>query len=203
MTSRNNQPLAMPATVRDYLSKPAIRTGVDALLGVKPNMLPPDLQHKELGDYYAARAAAELVRFDWAAVLLDLWKKTWGAVLHKNWIPQPLAAHVKEDYAVTPAACWEQDAICFVHKIGSHHLATAVSIDSHEAVLAFWYQFGGNNPLADFDKFVSKKNDEWEDMWLVQRFEGAPTGPEFSLAKLRAAAKLAAAHADTLAGIKP
>lgn len=202
MTSRKIPPFVLASSVRSYLNDQAIRTGVDALLGVKQNSLPPDLLPEELADYYAARGAAEMVRFDWAATLLSLWNATWGVAIGPAWKPASLATLVKEGYAVTPAACWDDDAMCFYHKSGQHFLATAVSIDSHETVLAFWYQKGNNKALGSFDKFVSKEHDEWDDEWMLQRFPFGPSSPKFALEKLTAAARLAAAEADRLAGIK-
>lgn len=202
MTKSKPKSFFLPPTVRDYLNDAAIRTGVDALLGVKDKSLPPGLLHEELAGYYAARAAAELVRFDWASALLSLWNATWGSVLEPAWKPAPLDTLVKEGFAVTPAACWDEDAICLYHEIGAHFLATAVSFDHQETVIAFWYQKGKAKPLASYDAFVSKKHDEWDDAWLLQRFPFAPGSEKFAVAKLRAAAQSAADGVDRLAGVK-
>lgn len=202
MTTPKNRPFHLPPTVRDYLSDAAIRTGVDSLLGVKDKSLPPGLLHEELADYYAARAAAELVRFDWATALLNLWNATWGSVLNPAWQAAPLETLVKDSFAVTPAACWDEDAICFVHEIGTHFLATAVSFDQSETVIAFWYQKGKSKPLATFEGFAAKQHDEWDDDWLLHRFPISPANEKFSIAKLRAVAQSAAAAADKLAGVK-
>lgn len=202
MTTPKKPSFHLPPTVRDYLSDAAIRTGVDALLGVKDKSLPPSLLHEELADYYAARGAAELVRFDWATALLALWNATWGSVLEPAWKPAALETLVKEGFAVTPTACWDEDAICFYHEIGTHFLATAVSFDQSETVIAFWYQKGKGKPLASFEGFAAKQQDEWDDEWLLHRSPVSPAGEKFSVAKLRTAAQSAAAEANRLAGIK-
>lgn len=124
-------------SVRAYLSDPAVRTGVDALLAIKPNALPAGLEWHELRSYFAARTAAEVTKFEYGEMLHDLWSRIWGDVLAASWSPVPFSDLLADDQGVTPETCWNEEAFYTYHRAGDRWLYTAVSITGSKTLVAF------------------------------------------------------------------
>ena len=184
----------VPATVREYLTNAAVRTGVDALLKVEIDMLPSDLLASELGDYYAARAAAELSRFDWALSLYELWKAVWTGAIGSEWKAMSPDELLNEEYAITPHACWDEETIYFGHRRGDFTMSTGVAFGQGETLLAFAVERKRGAPLQAFDQFSN--HDDWGDEWLVQSFPFSPVNSDFSMSTLEAVAATAVAAAN-------
>jgi len=196
MIESAEQTFELPTTVRAYLTDPAIRVGVDALLGVKSGSLPPDLQFSELSDYYAAQAAAELTRYDWAAALHRLWSLTWEAALAPMWKPVSIEEAAAYDIAVTPTACWTDDSFSFYHRHGIHKLFTSVFFDTDETHIAFSLETEDEVLMEeDCCGFVWRSDDDWNG-WLVMTAPASPVGQDFPLAELALSAAAAVASAN-------
>jgi len=196
MIESAEQTFELPPTVRAYLTDPAIRVGVDALLGVKSGGLPPDLRFSELSDYYAAQAAAELTRYDWAATLHRLWSLTWGAALTPTWKPVSIEEAAVYDIAVTPMACWTEDSFSFYHRHGIHKLFTSVAFDTDETHIAFSLETEDETLIEeDHGDFIWRRDDDWGG-WLVMTVPASPVGQDFPLAELAFSAAAAVASAN-------
>jgi len=192
----------LPATLRGYLTEPAIRTGVDALLMVKSDSLPPDLRIDELGDYYAARAAAELTRYDWAAALYGLWTRIWAETLDNRWSQVSTETLMDDGHSVTPVACWDDEGFCVYHSKGSVTLSTGISFDSGTTQISFSVD-NDQGPMLRRDltpfKWCDEDDDDWPE-WLVFNYPVSPLDPLFQFDELRNAASKAVHEANRLAG---
>lgn len=200
MMSDADEEFILPETVKAYLTDRAIRTGVEALLTVKVNDLPRDLRINELGNYYAARAGAELTRLDWASTLYDLWDHIWGTVIGNDWLPATADELIDNDLSVTPQGCWADRALCVFHSKGGLHLSTGVAFESDKTQITFSLDNEDRallHSLAPFEWHGAVEGD-WEE-WLVFTIDISPAESHFSLGALQAAAKLAIETVDATA----
>ena len=190
----------VPATLQAYLTEPAIRTGVDALLMVKPDRLPPDLGIDELGDYYAARAAAELTRYDWAIALHGLWSQIWGEAIDSHWVPVSTETLIANELSVTPFDCWDQEGFCVYHAHADLYLSTGVSFDADRTQISFSIDNEEEQVLLrELSPFKwSDENDEDWPEWLVFDFAKSPLDPQFRFDDLQEAARKAVDEANRL-----
>lgn len=201
MTDANDRKFELPATVRAYLTDPAIRTGVDALLEIRPEDIPPDLRLDEMADYLTARAAAELTKFDWATALHNLWASTWQAALNPAWRPASLEILIAEEFAIAPQACWDGNSFSFYHVRGIHRLYTAVSFDRYQTQIAFSFETEEMAlASAPFGDFVWREDDDWTG-WLVMTLPFSPAHPDFRIAELDRAVQAALAVVYDIARI--
>lgn len=189
------QTFTLPQTVTDYLTNGALRTGVDALADVPVDTLPPDLAFDELSTYYAARSAAELIRFDFAAALWDLWRVIWAPVIPSGWTEASPSDLIEDEYSVTPEACWDEDAIALYHCRGDYYFSTAVSFDAAGSHIGFSVERKTGRTLEAFDPFTWRDDKEWSE-WLVYSLPHSPADPNFALDDLKAKALLAAGAAE-------
>lgn len=175
---------SLPASVAAYLSSPAVRTGVDALLSISADALPEGLEWHELDDYLAARAAAELTRSEWAIMVQRLWQSVWGVIEQDNWRPAPLEELEEYEYAVTPATCWGEQRFALWHTRRPLTLYTAVRVTRSTTQIAFSLE--GRKPLLrdDDEHFTWTDTKEWEG-WLVATVRCSPAAPEFNISVLK------------------
>ena len=126
---------------------------------------------------------------------IDLWSRTWEPVIDEGWTPATPDELVNDDYAVTPAACWEEDAICFYHTKGNFSLSTAVSFAPGQTQIAFSVEAQSGKALRAFEPFVWRKDKEWPE-WLVLTSDHSPAHEKFSIPSLKAAASKAVEAAN-------
>ena len=181
---------SIPDSVSAYLSDPAIRAGVDALLDVNEGALPPELELSEFGDYLAARAAAGLTKLEWAVMVHSLWNTIWAPLVQKPWTFSSLDELVDEDIAITPSECWASESFQMYHRQGEYILRTAVLVERRKTSVAFSIETNDGGVLIgeDIDKFVWKDDDYWNG-WLMFSVETSPAEHDFKLAKLQDAAR--------------
>jgi len=197
MTDADDRTFELPATVLQYLIDPAVRTGVDALIDIQPGNLPPDLRLSELADYYAARAAAELMRYDWAAALHRLWLLVWEVPLSSSaWRPVSIDEAAAYEILVTPAACWNDGSFSFLHTLDGYRLFTSVTFDASRTQIAFSVETGDRVLIkSDFGEFVWQDDGDWNG-WLVFTHAVSPSDQLFRLADLTRSAAVALAAAQ-------
>lgn len=75
--------IAIPDSVRDYLTNKTICSVVNHLLEQKDDKLPPDLAWDEVRAYHQAWLSAQKVKTDYALLLMDLWDAIWRPALEK------------------------------------------------------------------------------------------------------------------------
>lgn len=174
----------LPASVMAYLSTAAVRSGVDALLAVEADALPDGLEWPELGDYLAARAAAELTRSEWAVMIQRLWREVWASIERDGWRPAPLEEMVENENAVTPETCWKRQRFSVWHTRGRQMLFTAVRATRSTTQIAFSLEARRVLIREDGGEFTWTDTSDW-DGWQVATIRCSPASPEFDLEALR------------------
>lgn len=191
MTDISPPDFTIPASVHGYLSDPAIRAGVDALLDVKPDALPPELGWEEFEDYLSARAAAELTKSEWPIMLLQLWNSIWKPNIGADWKFSSFDALTEDDYAVSPADCWDNNWMQLRHQRGPHLFYTLVHVDARKTTIGFSIETEADALLDhDVGEFVWRIDDEWFG-WLTYSVSNSPADPNFELAALQEQARRA------------
>lgn len=187
----NEQPFDMPLSVRSYLTDSAVRAGVEALLAVPANTVPEGLEWEELGDYLAARTAAELTRFEWAIMIRQLWEWIWTDLEIESWKPGDVKEMADEGQTVTPALCWEEKSFSLWHEHGKRFLYTGVTITRKSTQVGFSLE-DAKAPLLKGDdaQFAWTDDGNWNG-WFVATVPGTPADPDFDLGQLRRLAGLA------------
>jgi hypothetical protein len=184
----------MPATVASFLTDPAVRTAVEALLAVKADTLPPGLEWLDLDTYYRARGGAELTRHDMAHFLRQLWQFVWGSRIGPHWKPAPIGELIDEEYAVTPEQIWDEKSFTVYHYQKPYVLYTDIKLEPHALSIAFSIEEGEEDVLMtdDFPPFRWSGEDEenWSG-WQVFHEACEPRGTLPDLARLLKAATVA------------
>ncbi len=173
----------LPATVRAYLADPAMRSAVDALLETRSGSLPSGLRLNELADYLAARAAAELTKYDWSISMHALWAVTWGAALDAAWRPATIDEALDEEFAITPDSCWNEGSFAFRHRRGAHTFFTAVAFDHDQTQIAFSVETANDVLVTEAEGFAWLEDGDWTG-WLVATIPYSPAHPGFTTADL-------------------
>lgn len=180
----------LPESVQSYLEDSAVGTAVDTLLGFKPNRLPTDLTLAELPEYVAARAQAELTRWEFAQACLALWSSIWEPLL-EGWQPGALAEILDGDEnAITPQAIWECDGFNIWHRRGPFYLWTAVQLTAEATTIAFGLQDEDRPILKDAPGFEWRDDDDWSE-WLTHEQSRMPSGFGSEVEKLKGLAAAA------------
>lgn len=189
----NMENLRLPSSVRAYLSDPAVRTGVDALLAIPADSLPDGLEWHELGHYLSARAAAELTRGEWAVTLHQLWQSLWGAIEDEGWRPAQPDELLEHSYEATPEACWRKQMFATWHVKGKMTLYTAVRLTRSTTQVAFSLET--TRPvLKSADEHFDWIDDERWGGWLVATERRSVADVDFDVATLNAFVTTALNH---------
>lgn len=195
MNDVGNTPL--PNSVSAYLTDAATRAAVDALLAVDAESLPPEIEWKELGDYYAARAVAELTRAEFAIALHALWRKIWGPAISAGWaMPEPQEL-VEEGQGVSPGSIWEGKSFSLYHNRGESSLFTLVGLHRRRITIAFALERRGRPQIkGELGSFAWRDDANW-DCWMLHS-NGVTPGSDGKLnfSELRTAADLAIAAVE-------
>lgn len=196
MTHATQDELHLPASVRGYLSEPAIRIGVDALLKVGPGNVPRDLQFGEMPEYLAARGAAELIRYEYAAFLHALWSATWGRAMPSVWREMTAGDALDGKCSLSPEGCWDDQAMTIYHGKGDLRLYTAVSVSRTATKIGFSLERRDGKILMksrDGPPAFGEEPD-WDD-WLMFASPRSPAHTLFDPDELRGHAENAIASA--------
>jgi hypothetical protein len=165
----------LPESVRAYLEDDGVAVAVDALLGTKPSRLPADLKLGELPEYVAARAQAELTRWEFAQACLNLWSSVWEPLL-VDWQPGKLSDLVDdEDSAVTPEDIWTSGGFSLWYQRDNLYLWTAVELTPAATTIAFALDEGDTSLLKDAPHFEWVQDGDWTN-WLIHRQARVPAG---------------------------
>lgn len=195
----------LPASVAAYLSDPSVRTGVNALLKVDRGSLPEGLELDELGQYVAARAAAELTWFEWTATLHGLWSLAWAGLEGGGWRPASLD-DLQEAANVDPKTCWQEKQFTVYHTRDDLTLYTAIGTARRGVEIAFSieseteYLVEGNQ-----GEFAWCDDSRWSG-WLVATTAaplGAPAFDPGDLVRLAGAALATAEEAARAHSSRP
>jgi hypothetical protein len=184
-------------SVTAYLTEPATRAGVDALLAVDADSLPPEIEWDELSDYYAARAVAELTRAEFAIALYDLWRAVWSPVVPDGWrLPDPEEL-VEEGQSVSTGTIWEEEAFSLYHERGDLVLFTLIGIHRRKITVAFSLERKDKPQIkGDLDGFTWRDDNSWEGWMLLTPGVEASSDGTLDLSKLHSAAKAAIAAVE-------
>lgn len=200
MTTTEKFPPKIPATVKAYWTDASIKAGVDALLAIKPSTVPQDLRLEEFGDYYAARAAAEMTRFDRALSLFDIWRAIWGHAIGPDWIPASRDAMIYNELSITPEGCWNDACFCVFHSRGQANLSTGVGFTDKWIEIVFSVDDDTGPLLRALETFEWRDEDQadWPG-WLTFKLKKSPWDESVSWTALRTVAKQAVAAANKIA----
>lgn len=200
MTTAEILPPEIPATVKAYWTDASVKAGVDALLAIKSSTLPQDLRLEEFGDYYAARAAAELTRFDRASSLYDIWRSIWGHAIGRDWVPASHDAMFYNELSITPEDCWNDECFCVYHSRGKLNLSTGVGFTDKWIEIVFSVDDDTGPLLRTLDTFEWRDEDhaDWPG-WLALKLKKNPWDESLSWTVLRSAAEQAVAAANKIA----
>ena len=190
--------LSLPDSVRDYLQDPAIRFAVDALLALRPDKMPPDLELHELPTYLAARSAAEMTRYEFAATSYQLWSAVWAPLL-EDWEPARFDELMANAMAVSPTQCWEEKGFNIWHRRDGRYLYTAVAIAPKSTSIAISLEDDVKVLTETASNFVWTESDDWNG-WLVHEQAGGLADDDFDLARLRNTAAAAYQQVSVVAG---
>ncbi|HEV2568342.1 hypothetical protein [Sphingomonas sp.] len=189
----------LPESVRTYLEETGVRVAVDALLAIRPARLPADLTLAELPDYVAARAQAELTRWEFAQACLDLWSSIWSPLL-EEWQAGPLSAMLASGLnAVTPEAIWNESGLNVWHHRGDLFLYTAVELTPEATTIAFGLERDDEPLLTEMPGF-NWRNDEDSESWLTHEQIRVPAAFGSELDKLQDLARFAMAQVNAQVG---
>lgn len=192
---------ALPNSVVAYLTDAATRAAVDALLAVDAESLPPEIEWKELSDYYAARAVAELTRAEFALALHTLWREIWGPAIPTGWaMPEPQEL-VEEGQGVSLGSIWEGKSFSLFHNRGESSIFTLVGLHRRRITIAFALERRGRPQIkGELGSFAWRDDANW-DRWMLHA-GGVMLGSDgaLDLSELRAAAELAM---TTVEGVPP
>jgi len=184
----------MPATVASFLTDPAVRTAVEALLAVKADTLPPGLEWVDLDTYYRARGGAELTRHDMAHFLRQLWQCIWGSQTGPHWKPAPISELVDEEYAVTPEQIWDEKSFTVYHYQKPYVLYTDIKLEPHALSIAFSIEDEEEGDVLMADDFPPFRwSGEDEENWSGWQVLHEPCEPRGTLPNLDRLLKAAAA----------
>lgn len=200
VTTTERFPPKIPATVKAYLTDASIKAGVDALLAIKPSTVPQDLILEEFGDYYAARAAAEITRYDRASSLYDIWRWIWGDAIGPDWLPASRDALIEKELSITPESCWDDACFCVFHSRSQVTLSTGVGFTDKWIEIVFSVDDDTGPLLRALDTFDWRDEDhaDWPG-WLNLKLKKSPWDESLSWTALRNGAKQAVAAANKIA----
>lgn len=184
----------IPESVRAYLTDPSIRTGVNALVDVDAADLPPELDPDEFEEFFDARAAAELTKFEFALALYRLWAAVWEPAINTTW-RRASSEELVDDEVATVQQCWDEKSFQMFHKRDGCTLYTAVHLSPKLTTLAFGLEDLKDSPLlnGDAEPFIWE-GDGWEG-WLVLSLPTPATDESFDLISMQDAARAALKYA--------
>lgn len=158
-----------PSTLA-YLSKPAIRTAVDALLAVSSTKIPTGLGWTELESFFNAHAAAELTKSEWAPMVLQGWQLIWDHLEKEGWEPAAPEDLAYEEEWVTPANCWTGKGFSTWHSRGDHYLYTAVKITHNAIEIGFSLELEEEGLVTSADDdFKWSDEGDWNGYMVARR----------------------------------
>lgn len=197
----DNNRYDLPPSVVAYLSDPAIRTSVDALLEVKTDATPPGLALGELGEYLSARAAAEVTRHEYASSMYLMWREVWASKIPRGWQPADLAQLAAEGYSTSPADIWDESWFAAWHERPGYILYTFVSFGHDEFLIGVSLEDKEEELIgSDFGAFIRHKAGDYEG-WFVAHWPYAPSDPAFDLSAINLEAQKAVAHIEQLSSM--
>jgi hypothetical protein len=191
--------LPLPKSVSAYLAEPATRAAVDALLAVDPRSLPPEIEWKELEDYFAARAVAELTRAEFALAFQLLWRSIWEPLIPGRWKLPPPEKLLEDGQAVSTGEIWEQKCFSLYHECGDLYLYTLVGLHRRRVTVAFSFERRDKQQLSgELGGFTWRNDANWEGWMLLTPGISVNRDGRIDLSELEAAAKLAIAKVEAL-----
>lgn len=135
-----SQTLTLPASVRDYMLKPGVRTAVDHLLEQKSDHFPIDLQWESMLDYHDGLLMAAKVRRDYVAILHSAWVMIWEEALEsvRDMHEVPFADY-PPDTLPSPKLVWS-DALYRIYSLPGREdasLYTAMALFPNKGLVAY------------------------------------------------------------------
>jgi hypothetical protein len=187
----DNSPIDLNPSVVAYLTDRAIRTAVDSLLQFKISNMPPGLAVGELGEYFPARAEAELTRYEYAEALHRLWWEVWGSKIDPLWVSPDIDALVSAEQVVTIEAMWHDKWFSIYQERGNTFLYSFVEF-TPEAVSIGYSLEDDVVPLLKegHGPFVWHEGGNYEG-WLVATWPMSIARADFDWMGVRAAASAA------------
>ncbi|MBA2781115.1 hypothetical protein [Billgrantia kenyensis] len=135
-----SQTLTLPASVRDYMLKPGVRTAVDHLLEQKQDHFPIDLQWESMLDYHDGLLMAAKVRRDYVASLHSAWGMIWKEVLvSEGYVREVPFADYYQEALPAPKMIWDDALYRFYSLPGRKDawLYTAVALTPSDGLVAY------------------------------------------------------------------
>lgn len=175
-------PFELPESVEHYLSDKAISEAVGHLTGMRDDHVPEGLELPELGKFYEARSAAELVRSQYPIAQFKFWDHVWGSDLPSAWLPLPVQEMGAD--AIGPRTIWNDGAIALVHRGMGLTLYTLAGFTPSTTTIGFSVEDADGHFSYDQDvpPFVWHE-DEWED-YLIKDWPVTITDEKFPWSEL-------------------
>ncbi len=170
---------------------------IDALLAVDADSLPPEIEWAELGDYFAARAVAELTRAEFAIAMHRLWLEIWEPIIKKRW-DLPLPGELDEaGQGVSTGVIWDEKVFYLYHRCGKRELYTLVGVDRRKVTVAFSVEQRDKALIkGGLDDFTWRDDGQWP-AWMLYMHGILPDSERgMDVTPLRAAAEAAMAAVD-------
>ena len=165
--------ITVPQSVRDYFSDSTIEAGVDALLSVRVDKLPAELDLDQIARYYRARAAAETVRCEFAHLALDITRKVWREAIPKGYgFDQENSDFLSVEGAWTDKSCW------IVYSYRKNLFYTRVVLIEDKWQIGFSLENDDGPLINDSSGEFTWINDEDEDWieWMVGKADSEQIG---------------------------
>ena len=189
--------VALPKSVIAYLSDPATRAGVDALLAIEADSLPPEIEWEDLGDYFAARAVAELTRAEFAVALHLLWRVIWWPIIPEKWTLPPPEDLDEAGEGVSTGVIWDEKAFFVYHEWGDLALYTLVGLNRRRLAVAFSFERRDRPQIkGGVDGFTWRDDAHWGGWMLLTEGVTPDDDGRLDLPSLCAAAEHAIAAVE-------
>ena len=194
----------LPETTAAYLTDPATRAAVDALLAVDADTLPPEIEWNEMGDYFAARAVAELTRAEFALAMHRLWAQVWEPAIPAGWsLPRPDELD-EAGQGVSTGVIWDEKVFYVYHRRDGRELYTLVGLDRRQVTIAFSLEQRDKALIkGGLDGFTWRDDGQWPSWMLLDHGVAPDRDGGLDAAPLAAAAKLAISALGSVPGPAP
>lgn len=174
-----SSPLIVPESVRAYFADRTVEAGVDAILSISPNKLPPGISWAELPSYYRARAAAETVRCDLVELMHSAWNQVWGVEIAARWKREDI-----DDAVISIGECFNDQYFRVDYEVAGRQLFTSVGLRDRHLVCAFSLEKGSRVFVkGDLGGFEWVDDKAWGG-WMVS-IPSLPMSAELNLENLK------------------
>lgn len=172
----------IPDCVRQYLTDSKIYSAVNHITGIKKDALETGLEWDELGDFLEARAAALLVKSEYAIASYSIWKTLWDDFAIEGF---RLVDLDDQGTNLQPKDVWDQNSFGLsLENSNDYEIQLYVSLTSSSTELAFDVMKNEKSITKNWQLNNYKYNDAgWED-FMVASLPGNLVDKDFDWPRL-------------------